>query len=280
MSDYVIHISDTDPSRFDSFMVLVQGHMLANALLCPDLNPDQLFNDVTFYLDTPLIIQLLGLEGSRKRDAVQELIRLLAELGGEIAMFSHCREELERVIRGAADGIASTTRGRGAIVLEARRRGTTRSDLFILLGQLNEKLAQLGTRTKPTPTYIDRYQIDENVLEEVLDDEVSYYNERAKEFDINSVRSVYVLRRSTRAWSIERCKAILVTSNSGFADAAWRFGQEHEPSQGVSSVIADFSLANVSWLKCPVGAPKLPVMEVIAFSYAALQPSNRCWKGT
>ena len=63
VSDYVIHISDTDPSRLDSFMVLVQGHMLANALLCPDLNPDQAYNDVTFYVDTPLIVRLLGLEG-------------------------------------------------------------------------------------------------------------------------------------------------------------------------------------------------------------------------
>ena len=275
VSDYVIHISDREPSRFDSFMVLVQGHMLANALLCPDLNPDQLFNEVTFYFDTPLIVRLLALEGTRKRDAVLELIRLLADLGGNIAMFSHSREELERVIRGAADGIESTARGRGAIVLEARRRGTTRSDLFMLLGQLDEKLADLGIRTRPTPAYIDRFQVDENVLEEVLDDEVSYYNERAKEFDINSVRSVYVLRRSTRAWSIERCKAIFVTSNSGFADAAWRYGQEYEPSQGVSTVIADFSLANVSWLKCPVGAPKIPMLEVMAFSYAALQPSNR-----
>lgn len=275
VSDYVIHISDTDPSRFDSFMVLVQGHMLANALLCPDLNPDQLFNDVTFYLDTPLIVRLLGLEGTRKRKAALALIRILANLSGNVAIFSHSREELERVIHGAADGIASTRWGRGAIVLEARRKGTTRSDLIMLLGQLDERLTQLGIRTRTTPTYIDRYQIDENVLAEVLEDEVSYYNERAKEFDINSVRSVYVLRRSARAWSIEKCKAILVTSNSGFADAAWKFGQEHEPSQGVSSVIAGVSLANVSWLKCPVGAPEIPMLEVMAFSYAALQPSNR-----
>lgn len=274
VSDYVIHISGTDPARFDSFMVLVQGHMLANALLCPDLNPDQLFNDVTFYLDTPLIVRLLGLEGRRKGNAGQALVRLLGKLGGNIAVFSHSRDELERVVRGAADGIDSPT-GRGAIVLEARRKGTTRSDLIMLLGQLDARLGELGVTVRRTPTYIDKYQIDENVLAEVLDDEVSYYNERAKEFDINSVRSVFVLRASSRAWAIEKCKAILVTSNSGFADAAWKFGQEHEPSQGASSVISDVSLANVSWLKCPVGAPEIPRLEVMAFSYAALQPSNR-----
>ena len=37
VSNYVQHIEQTNPERFNSFIVLVQGHMLANALLCPDL---------------------------------------------------------------------------------------------------------------------------------------------------------------------------------------------------------------------------------------------------
>ena len=45
-------------------------------------------------------------------------------------------------------------------------------------------------------------------------------------------------------------------------------------SREVSSVITDFSLANVAWLKAPMGAPQLPMTEVLAFSYAALRPSS------
>ena len=37
VSNYIQHLQQTDPERFDSFQILVQGHMLANALLCPDL---------------------------------------------------------------------------------------------------------------------------------------------------------------------------------------------------------------------------------------------------
>lgn len=39
-------------------------------------------------------------------------------------------------------------------------------------------------------------------------------------------------------------------------------------------MITDFSLANLAWLKAPLGAPTLPMAEVLAFSYAALQPSK------
>jgi len=39
-------------------------------------------------------------------------------------------------------------------------------------------------------------------------------------------------------------------------------------------VITDFSLANMAWLKAPMGAPSIPTTELLAYSYAALQPSK------
>ena len=39
-------------------------------------------------------------------------------------------------------------------------------------------------------------------------------------------------------------------------------------------MITDFSLANITWLKAPVEASDLPTTQLLAFSYAALQPSS------
>ena len=49
-------------------MILVQGHMYANALTCPDLAqiPDT-YKNVTFYLDTKLLIRLFGLDIKYKK---------------------------------------------------------------------------------------------------------------------------------------------------------------------------------------------------------------------
>ncbi|MEM7820564.1 MAG: hypothetical protein QW761_03125, partial [Candidatus Aenigmatarchaeota archaeon] len=88
------------------------------------------------------------------------------------------------------------------------------------------------------------------------------------------VRSIYVLRKGISPSVLERAKAVLVTSNSAFARAAWNYGKKFEQSQEVSTVITDFSLANMTWLKVPMGAPTLPRSEVLAYSYAALQPSQ------
>ncbi|HHL39504.1 MAG TPA: hypothetical protein ENJ37_03255 [Deltaproteobacteria bacterium] len=274
VSKYVLHLQRNNPERFESFLVVLQGHMLANALLCPDLqSAPKSYKGVTFYLDTPLLIRRFGLEGEPKLVAVKEIIRLLNNLGGTIATFSHSRDELEHVLRSVAKSIDSRD-GRGAIVMEAKRKGTTKSDLLVLAGQIDGQLAEAGIEVKDTPEYIEKFQIDEKAFTEVLKDEVSYFNPRAKDYDINSVRSIYVLRKNSSPSIVEKCRAILVTSNSGFARAAYKYGKRHEESREVSPVITDFSLANMAWLKAPMDAPSLPTIEILAYSYAALQPSK------
>lgn len=274
VSQYVLQLQRTDPERFESFMIVVQGHMLANALLCPDLqNAPKTYNGVTFFLDTPLLVRRLGLEGEPRRAASENLIGLLKNLGATVATFSHSRDELERVLRGAAQNVDAVN-GRGAIIFEARRNGITKSDLLVMAGKIDETLTGDGIEVKDTPRYIADFQIDEAVFAKALEDEVSYFNPRAREYDINSVRSIYVLRAHTSPSTVEKCKAALVSSNTGFARAAFKYGQRHEESREVSSVITDFSLANMAWLKAPMGAPSLPTTEMLAFSYAALQPSK------
>ena len=132
----------------------------------------------------------------------------------------------------------------------------------------------MGVHVETTPRYQAAFQIDEEIFGDALNDEVSYQNPKAKEDDINSVRSIYVLRANNPAPSIEKAGAVFVTSNTSFAKAAWEYGKQHESSRDVSSVITSFSLANVAWLKAPMGAPSVPRTQVLAFAYAALQPSS------
>ena len=277
VSDYVQQMERIDPERFSSILTLVQGHMLANALLCPDLqNAPKSYKNVSFYLDTPLLIRILGLEGDVKQHAIQELITLLSKLGGKITAFFHSQEELRRVLLGAAKYLDSSE-ARGAIVFEARRRGTTKSDLLLLVELIERRLEEAGITTEATPHYVEKFQIDEEVFEGILDDEIPYYNPRAKDDDINSVRSIYVIRGQGPAVSLEKARAVLVTSNTAFAKAAWEYGKQFESSQEVSSVIADFPLANLAWLKAPIGAPSIPMTQLLAFSHAALNPPSAFW---
>ena len=221
VSSYVQHLRRSSPERFESLMVLVQGHMLANALLCPDLeHVSPTYKNVTFYFDTPLLLHALGLEGEPRKNAASDLIRLLNQLGGKVAAFSHSCEELRRVLRAVAGGLDSST-APTLIVREARKGGLTRSDLLLVSESIDERLDEMGVHVETTPRYQAAFQIDERIFEEALNDEVSYHSPRAKEDDINSVRSIYVLRANKSAPSIEKARAVFVTSNASFARAAW-----------------------------------------------------------
>jgi len=73
---------------------------------------------------------------------------------------------------------------------------------------------------------------------------------------------------------LEDAKAVLVTSNSSFARAAFEQGKNHNSAREISPVITDYSLANIAWLKAPLKKPELPERETLALCYAALEPSR------
>ncbi|WP_019866692.1 hypothetical protein [Methylovulum miyakonense] len=278
VSQYINYLNKNDPERFESFICLVQGHMLANALLCPDLKfATKSFQDVCFYLDTPLLVQLFGLGGEPKKQAVEEMLRLVLKLDGKFACFSHTREELEGVLRRSSDFVNSN-QGKGEIILEARRQNISKSDLLLMAEKIDEYLEKYKISINGTPAYLEKFQISETNFANSLDDEVSYKNPKARVYDINSVRSIYVLREGSSPFSIEKCKAVLVTNNTAFSKAAYEFGKNQSESKEISSVITDFSLANIAWLKAPQGAPSLPRKEVLAMAYAGLNSNPIFWE--
>jgi len=275
-----VHQMNDKPQLFESFMRFVEGHMLANALLCPDLKQvSNTYDNVVFYLDTPILIRLLGLEGDEEQQAVEELIRLVHRLKGKIHYFSHTHDELVTAIRISADFVDSP-KGRGSIVAAAIRLKRTKSDLILIAENSEATLEAFGISCVPSPRYdqqTHRFEISEATFAAVLDDEINYHNPRARDNDIKSVRSIYVLRKGLTPQSIEKSKAVFVTSNVSFSRAAFEYGKIHEQSREVSTVITDFSLANTAWLKAPHGASQLPQKEVLALAYAAIQPTSSFW---
>lgn len=275
-----VHQMHDKPQLFESFMRFVEGHMLANALLCPDLRQvSNTYENVVFYLDTPILIKLLGLEGDEEKQAIEELISLVHRLKGEIFYFSHTQDELTTVIRNSAEFIDSP-KGRGTIVASALKQKRTKSDLILIAENSSELLESNGISCIQAPSYDQKnhkFEIAEEAFAAVLDDEINYYNSRARDYDIKSVRSIYVLRKGISPQSIEKSKAVFVTSNVSFSKAAFEYGKRYEQSSHVSTVITDFSLANTAWLKAPHGASQLPQKEVLALAYAAIQPTSKFW---
>lgn len=275
---FVANAHATSTELFDDIMVFVESQMLSNALICRDLQANaRRFSDITFFLDTPLIIGLLGLDGPEREALGIELLQLIRNLKGKLAVFDHTLDELDQVLAGSIQRFAAPT-FRSRIVLQCRRTGQTATDLEIVRASIDERLRTLSISIERTPKNLLQFQIDEQVLEEAISEEIDYFTSRALQYDVKSIRSIYTLREGTHPKSLERAKAVLVTSNTALARVAYHFGREHESSREVSTVVTEMSVAAIAWLKAPMGAPDLPRLEVLSACYAAMKPTRQVFE--
>ena len=278
VNSFINHLSRRDETALESFLVLVKGHMLATALLCEDLESlEKKFSNLEFYFDTPLIMHLLGLSGEHEKQATIELLELLKNLKGKVCVFTHTINEIKAVIRAYGKAIDAPG-GYGKYIVNMRRSGISKSDLLLKSENLEESLKGFSIEERRTPSYSKDFQIDEGILTDAIDDQIGHINERARENDVNSIRSIFELRRGKNPRKLEDAKAVFVTSNDALAKIAYNFGKEREEGCNVSPVITEFSLANIAWLKAPVGASDMPRARLMAICYAAMDPAVELWE--
>lgn len=257
---------------------LFRSVLLANAFTCPD--PDlatSKFRGLSLFLDTPLVLSLVGLHGEYDRRKTLELIKQVKGLEGSFFVFDHTLEETRSVLKYVEAHLEDSDQSNRAI-RQLRQEGKKRSDVVLLAASLEQELKEHGVRVRVTPPYDERYQIDEAALEGCLDEDIGHMNERALLHDINSVRSIYVLRSGSAPRRLEDAKAAFVTTNYNFAKAADSYSKRFEFGREVSPVVTDFSLANICWLKRPSQADELITLELLASTEAALSPSAGEWK--
>lgn len=274
---FVRHSHRTSVESFENLIVVIKGHMLANALLCPDLESLQKkFDQVTFFLDTGFLLGALGLQAEPENKAAQDLVLLLRELRGKLAVFDNTVAELTNLLKAAEDQLKNphtTLR----LAVELRNQGRSVSDITLVRSQLELLLEKRGIVSRPFPKHVNEFQIDEVQLDSLLKEAMEYRRDEARTHDVDCIRSIFTLRRNSRPKRLEDALAVFVTTNRSVARVAFEFGKQFEHSREVSAVITDFSLANVAWLKAPLRAPDLPEHEILAACYAALEPSEILW---
>ncbi len=255
-------------------MILCEGNMLANALLCPDMmHAKSNYENVTFYFDTRILLSLLRLDTNYRVKVSFDLIDVLIKLKAKLCYFSHSLIEVENIILGASHNV-SNQQISYPVLTAARQRRMTSSDLFLLSETVRDELNKLNISLVETPKYNGNFdfQIDEHVFDNLLEKEISYFNPKAKDNDINSVRSVYCFRKDIVSKRIEDCGFIFVTTNSAYALSADIYNKSIDTHNQISPVITDYSLMNVSWLKLPLEATNIPQTELISLIYSALEP--------
>ncbi len=277
---FVRDLTENDQQGFEYLETVVKGNMLANALFLSE--PGMLkrkFNNTDFYLDTPLVLRLLGWEGPQQQDPAKELVDLLYQEQANLKVFQHTFMEIhgildvcEQILRNP-----SSKNPAGATVQYLAQAGHTASDVQLLKARLEESLGFHRIQIVEKPPYDQQCPLDEAVLEEHLQENVGYRRPPTLIRDVDSLSAVFRLRRGRVSEFVDSCRAVFVTTNASLARASRSFFCSVTPSGTAPVCVTDYILTNLVWLKNPVKASDLPSRQVIANSYAALEPNEELW---
>ena len=277
---FVEYLQETHSSSFEYLMTIAKGNMLANAIFLPNIERISAnFHNTAIYFDTSFLIFALGYAGKARQNPCIELLDLLWETGARLRCYVHTLEEVKGVLAACAYimGKQRLRDAYGPSIEYFLSKGYSASDIELFIVKLEKSLEALRVKVRDKPEHSREYMIDEDELSRVLDEEISYSNPTALQRDVDSISGIVRLRHKQDFFSIELCPALFVTSNPKLVRACQKFFSQESRDDAISSVVTDYTLTNLLWLKKPLKVPDLPRKRIIADCYAATQPSEHLW---
>lgn len=283
VSRFVLELCQREPQAFEYLETIVKGSMLANVLFLPNAfsSGSARLEKIDVYLDTPVVLRALAYAEDQYRRPAQELIALLKGEGAGLRVFEHTLREVEGVLDGAAATYRTGPRADpfpGDVVDFFASENLSRSDVEMLIASLGDRLDEHGVEVVPTPAHSEGLNISENDLEAALKAGVNYGRHETLVKDLNSLAAIHRLRSGEVRRHVERCDAVLVTTNTALVRVGKEFFAGIYGERGVPVSMSDSALAALAWLMNPTQAPDLPRRQIVATSYAALNPPDAIWR--
>ena len=277
---FVADASERNPDAFDFLVTLVKGSMLADVLYLPGTfeGAHRQFAKTEFFLDTGFVLRAIGFSTKEAREPASELIALLQKQNVRLRMFEHSRDEALAIMDYGARALSPGSQLPLSPPAEfLRSEGWQSSDVEEFIAKVPLKLSALGVEVVAKPGYVRRLGMDEAGLEQALKVALPDQRPEARRRDVDSIAAIVRLRKGRSTHGLENCGAVLVTTNGTLVHAGTEFFREQTPGKSVSPVVHAHDLTWIAWLKLPTAAPDLPRLQIIADSFAALNPSDELW---
>lgn len=294
--DFLRTIYERDKTTYQIFADIAFGHIIASSLL---FNYQQYNNTsetaVNYYIDTGILFGLSGINGDYEKRVYEELLKLIKTDGGKISIFTHTVEEFLNIIEGCKYWIDhpnyDTYKANRALVC-FKSWGYHESDIDLFIKRIPKLLTTYGIEKvdRPDPNQDNDFYLSETefqkTLVEIYKENDPYFDEEEKEgtiyLDVQSVSSVYKLRKGRHPRTIEECGFLFITRNSTLAYASKLYEKRIDSVDRfyIPTTVTDVFVGTILWLRSPINADIQSVFNnrLIANCYAALQPTKQIKK--
>lgn len=274
---FVDHLHKTDQTRFAYVVEAAKGAMLASVLELDTSNMKDHLARLTLALDTPVVMDALGYHGDVRKSAASHLLKMATDQGAKLAIFRHSLSELEGILESIERALRGdrSSRSRTATpgYLYFAEQNASPADVAIHRERIEDALIKLKMQiVEEFGGY--EHSLDEGRLEETIQSRVRYLQDSTRRNDVLSLSAVHRMRQGTQSRTLERCKAVLVSSNTSLVHGA----RDFNTSSTFPLAITIEEVASILWLRSTALADDVPREIVRASAYAGMQPPPTLWK--
>jgi hypothetical protein len=278
-ASFIGHIHKTKNSSLDHFSRIVKGMLLANYLCFADkVGKKKSYSSISVFLDTPIIVGLLGFSGEQKKNSLKEFIGLLKNVKIQINIFDRTLDEVEKLLSAWRDDLSKNNYKRfNTKTLELLRYlgyDSTRLDTDIKL--LKSSIRQLGIEIKYGFKSKHQYQCDEVELEKAISR--NFKESKDLEHDTVCISRIYNMREGNLIADLNQKFSVFVTTNTGLVHYANKFFEKEIPKRTIPLTVSEQWMTAMFWLKKPELFNDLPMDQVISSAYGLLYTDDRFWK--
>ena len=272
MGEFIQSIFVSDSRLFEIIRKLAMAHLVAVALTYDapaDVTRTQEFSDLTIYLDTPIILRLLGLQTKELEDSYEEMFASFAEtIKPTYMIFQHTFDELLGIISDCANWIdnpAYNSQYANPALLRFIERKFSKTQIELYRTTLEDRLKGLNIIIDDKAYYnmVNRSaQIDVNKLKEKLTQSYLFNNPlydvqrnaSSLNYDIYSIENIVKLWGSKTSRTYSALGHIFLTNNATLAYVSRKFTSEYwwDSKNHKSPCITDYYLGTMVWLSAPI----------------------------
>jgi len=271
MGRFIQNVSATNVPLFDTIQKLAMSHLVSVALAfdLPTADGAKEFEEIVIYLDTPIVLRLLGLQTQEFEDSYREMFSTFTEtIRPKYMIYQHTFDEITRILGDCANWIENSNfnplyANQALLSFVERKFNKTQIELYI--EGLEDELSENAIKVDKSEFYVLNHrtaQIDYNKLKERLIDAYTEKNpnfdisrnESSISYDIQSIENTVKLWGSKSSAKYSALGSIFLTSNSTLAYVCRRFTSEYwwDNNNHKSPCVTDYYLGTMIWLSTPV----------------------------
>lgn len=289
---YISKVLEKNDDRTEYLLDIVNGLMIYIGVYeTNDYYQDctQKFKGTDFYLDTKLLLRLMGYSWSLEIEAAKELVELLQkDYGGNICVFDHTIGEIESALYNASESLK-----KNETIVDTELRvysglnKCTAYDLKLHSQSVRGMIEKIGCAIKPTLEWNEAdtrlCNLDGEEVKKYIKSKHPKWKERAIENDINTVNCINILRKGDYSikYGGKKKLPVFITTNTQLVWCIRDYINTHgDEDKGVAEwnvnalpVITDNMLMCRLWLPKAKANSSLPATTLARNAYAAQQVS-------